>query len=83
MPNDNYFPDTGHRPIQDYFEYSQRERDKIIISESLFDMPGGNSDLSKELLHLSKRQTRTHLHIVTLSDYVRQGIIPRGLRWQK
>ena len=83
MPNDNYFPDTGHRPIQDYFEYSQRERDNIIISESLFDMPGGNSDLSKELLHLSKRQTRTHLHIVTLSDYVRRGIIPRGLRWQK
>nr|XP_046219858.1 uncharacterized protein rsph1 isoform X2 [Oncorhynchus gorbuscha] len=44
---------------------------------------GGNSDLSKELLHLSECQTRTHLHIVTLSDYVRQGIIPRGLRWQK
>lgn len=81
LPNDNYFPDTGQRPKQDDFEYSQRERDKIIVSESLFDMPGGNSDLSKELLHLSK--TRTHLHIVTLSDYVCQGIIPRGLRWQK
>lgn len=24
-----------------------------------------------------------HLHTVTRSDYVRQGIIPRGLRWQK
>ncbi|XP_052379520.1 uncharacterized protein LOC127931352 [Oncorhynchus keta] len=24
-----------------------------------------------------------HLHIVTLSDYMRQGNIPRGLRWQK
>jgi hypothetical protein len=83
MQNDNYFPDTGHRPIEVYFEYSQRVRDKIIISESLFDMPGGNSDLPKELLHLSKCQTRTHLHIVTLSDYARQGIIPRGLRWQK
>ncbi|XP_029555187.1 uncharacterized protein LOC115153739 [Salmo trutta] len=83
MPNDNSFLDTGHRPKQDYFEYSLKERDQIIVSESLFDMPGGNSDLSKELLHLSKRQTRTHLHIVTLSDYVRQGIIPRGLGWQK
>lgn len=39
--------------------------------------------MARELTDLSKRKTRLHLHMITLSDYVRQEIIPTGLRWQK
>ncbi len=69
---------------QKTFTFSQSERDGILTTESLFDSSfGENLDTPVELNDLSKRRTRTYLHMVTLSDYVRHGIIPHGLRWQK
>ncbi|KAK7912571.1 hypothetical protein WMY93_012782 [Mugilogobius chulae] len=66
------------------FEFSLQQRDEIICSESLFDQSSLQpNELSNELTYLSKRRIKTHLHAITLSDYIRQGIIPRGLRWQK
>lgn len=66
------------------FEYSSQQREEIICTESLFDQTSQQTpEISDELQNLSKRRVKIHLHAVTLSDYVRQGIIPRGLRWQK
>lgn len=63
---------------------SQQQREGIICTESLFDQtPPQAPEISEELQSLSRRRVKIHLHAVTLSDYVRQGIIPRGLRWQK
>lgn len=78
--------DTGSSDqpkVLHYFEYSAEDRDRIISTESLFDAAMPDTDMARELTNLSKRKTRLHLHMITLSDYIRQGIIPKGLRWQK
>ena len=69
------------------YEYTQGQRDNIIVTESIFDdVPQGtatNDDLVRKFTNLTYTKIKTHLHIVTLSDYIRQQVIPEGLRWQK
>lgn len=66
------------------FEYSEQQRNEIICKESLFDQTASNTKEILDQLHLlTRRRTKVNLHAITLSDYIRQGIIPRGLRWQK
>lgn len=77
---------TGHQQIQSQmFAYSQKDIENILVTDSLFSQPGeaNHTEMGSELFNLTTRRTKTYLHIVTLSDYVRQGVIPRGLRWQK
>lgn len=70
------------------FEYSEEDYDRIILKESIFDEVG-TSDLresealSQKLYNLQEREIKQHMHAVTLSDYLRKKIIPRGLRLQK
>lgn len=53
------------------------QREYIICSESFFDQSLLQSPkVSSELFNLSRRRVKTHLHAVTLSDYIRQGVIP-------
>lgn len=68
------------------FEFSEDDYDKIIFKESLFeDTPtsAANEDVKRTLNHLFTRETKLFLHAVTLSDYLRNKRIPRGLRIQK
>lgn len=76
---------TGQQQTQPQtFAYSQKEVENILVTDSLFvSALNDQTDISLDLSNLSKRRTKTYLHVVTLSDYVRQGVIPRGLRWQK
>lgn len=69
------------------FEFNQDDYDKIILKESLFgdgSIPTVATEVEKKTLKdLLDRETRLFLHAVTLSDYLRQKRIPRGLRIQK
>lgn len=66
------------------FEYNEEQRTKIICEESLFDQEGFQTiEISDDLHFLTKQRVKAHLHAITLSDYIRQGIIPKGLRLQK
>lgn len=70
------------------FEFSKEDYEKIILKESLFEngtttLNMTQEDSKKVLKNLYSCETRTFLHAVTLSDYLRQKKIPRGLRIQK
>lgn len=69
------------------FEFNQEDYDRIMLKESIFDEdttdPKESDALTHQLFNLQEREIRQHLHAVTLSDYLRKKIIPRGLRLQK
>lgn len=70
------------------FEYSEAERARIMLKDSLFDeveTPDYRDidGITQQLYKLHERETKQYLHAVTLSDYLRKKIIPRGLRLQK
>lgn len=73
--------------LQKTFEYKGDDYDRIMLKDSLFDdvnSPNADIDsLSKTLKHQTIRECKQYLHAVTLSDYLRNKIIPRGLRIQK
>lgn len=68
-------------------EFSTEDYNRIMVKDSLFD--DGIKDfqtrdgLERNLRRLYDRETRLRLHAMTLSDYLRKGQIPRGLRIQK
>lgn len=69
-------------------EFSEDDYIRIMLKESLFDSAEtpdylDAEALMHELYNLQEREIKQHLHAVTLSDYLRQKIIPRGLRLQK
>lgn len=71
------------------FSYSLEQGNSIIVSESLRQdalTAPPEMDLNKhfyELRKLMERDLKLHWHIVSLSDYWREGLIPRGLRIAK
>ncbi len=70
------------------FEYSEAERARIMLKDSLFDeveTPDFRDidGITDQLYKLHERETKQYFHAVTLSDYLRKKIIPRGLRLQK
>lgn len=70
------------------FEFTTDDYERIILKDSLFDETetglATNTDLFvRSLKKLTIRETKQYLHAVTLSDYFRKKIIPRGLRIQK
>lgn len=71
-----------------YFSYSKEEGEKIIVTDTLLsqDYRPQHADFKKlcyELKRHSEKELRLHLHMVTLSDYWRENMIPRGLRIKK
>lgn len=78
-----------NRKAPELFSYSTEEGRNIIVQDSLFS--GANQthqemDINKmfwELQKLLEKDTKLHLHAITLSDYWREGRIPRGLRIKK
>lgn len=71
-----------------YFSYSKEEGEKIIVTDTLLShVSGQQSGDFKKLCHVlkkySEKELRLHLHMVTLSDYWRENMIPRGLRIKK
>lgn len=76
----------------DAFAYSQEDGQRIITTASLLDGENtttrelDNSELvslSYELKKLKEKDTKLDLNSITLSDYWRRGLIPRGLRIKK
>ena len=71
------------------FEFSEEDYTRIMLEESLFGSQASSSHMAdaettKRLIaKLQAREVRLHLHAVSLSDYLRQRRIPRGLRLQK
>lgn len=70
------------------FEFSEADYVDIMLKDSIFDdkdTPETNDieSLMDNLQHLLQRETKQYFHAVTLSDYLRRKIIPRGLRLQK
>lgn len=71
-----------------YFSYSKEEGEKIIVADTLLSQNPGLQDIAlKKLFYDFKKQSekelKLHLHMVTLSDYWREDMIPRGLRIKK
>ena len=69
------------------FEFTKDDHSRIILSETLFDSTtvsthADTDSMVKSLKSLTVRETKQHLHAVSLSDYLRNKIIPRGLRIQ-
>lgn len=76
----------------DAFAYSEEDGKRIITTASLLDDENittrttDNSDvrsLSHELKRLKEKDIKLDLNSITLSDYWRKGLIPRGLRIKK
>lgn len=71
------------------FSYTKDEDKNIIVEDTLLDLdqePAQMADLRKlffDLQKLSEKELKLHLHKVTLSDYWRKDMIPRGLRLNK
>lgn len=72
------------------FSYSHEEGQRIITTTSLLDemtaTENTGMDLNKayrDLQHLMEKDTKLDLNSITLSDYWRKGLIPRGLRIMK
>lgn len=79
--------ENGHSTA---FSYSSEQGKNIIVTQSLLDdtpgLPEVEPDLKKkyfQLKKLSEREIRLHWNIVNMSDYWREGRIPRGLRIKK
>lgn len=77
-------------PDNNAFSYSREQGNDIIVSDSLLndtDTPVYSpSDLNEQydtLRKLMGQDIKLHWHIVSLSDYWREAIIPRGLRLSK
>lgn len=73
--------------LQRTFEYTSEDYSRIILEDSLFDGVASQTadleSLTRSLKNLTIRECKQYLHAVTLSDYLRSKIIPRGLRIQK
>ena len=71
------------------FQYSTEEMERIMRKESLFDHDsqtlGGHTEteLIKKLKKLYAKETSQDLHALSLSHYLRNKRIPRGLRIQR
>lgn len=72
------------------FSYSNEQANSIIVTQSLLDgttnSSGAEPDVSKkyfELKRMAEKEIKLHWSIVNLSDYWREGRIPRGLRIKK
>lgn len=69
--------------------FSKEEGLNIIVSDTLLyepALPTRNDGIQHtffELKKLKEKNLKLHLHIVSMSDYWREGIIPRGLRISK
>ena len=67
------------------FEFTEADYAQIMLSDSLFtgstQMEDGTT--ANELAKLQEKETRSYLHAVTLSDYLRRKMIPKGLRIDK
>ncbi|KAL2102052.1 hypothetical protein ACEWY4_003813 [Coilia grayii] len=66
------------------FEFTPEDYDRILLKDSLFDdaditVNSNCEHLKKDLKRFQDKKTRLYLHAVTLSDYLRQKRIPRGL----
>lgn len=79
--------DDTQASLSGVLEFNQDDYDRIMLKESIFDVdttdPKEGDEIVQKLFKLQEREIRQHLHAVTLSDYLRQRIIPRGLRIQK
>lgn len=65
-------------------EFTEDDYERIAVRDSLFDKGSDTlEELQKRLKHLYNREVRTNLHAITLSDYLRNKQIPRGLRITK
>ena len=71
------------------FSYTKDEGKNIIVEDTLLDLdqePAQMADSRKlflDLQKLSEKKLKLHLHTVTMSDYWRKDMIPRGLRLNK
>lgn len=70
------------------FEFSEADYSEILLKDSIFDendtpCTTDAETLMDKLQHNLQREIKQYYHAVTLSDYLRQKIIPRGLRLQK
>lgn len=71
------------------FSYTEDEGQNIIVEETLLGdheestQTADSSKLFFDLLKLSEKELKLQMHIVTLSDYWRKSMIPRGLRLNK
>lgn len=70
------------------FEFSEADYSEILLKDSIFDENDTSCGIDVESLmdklqHYLQREIKQYYHAVTLSDYLRQKIIPRGLRLQK
>ena len=72
------------------FSYSQEQLEDILLPSSNFEnliiteTTGTPLELLfKDLEYLKKQETRLLWHAITLSEYRRQNLIPRGLRLYK
>ena len=70
------------------FSYSDEEANRIIVTDSLLqtnDAPTatGNFNTERDLRKLLEKEMKLKWTIVSLSDYWRKNLIPRGLRIQK
>lgn len=68
--------------------FTHEEGQNIIVKDTLFNMdteiaPGQQSSSYTDLKKLLEKEKKLELHAITLSDYWREGIIPRGLRMNK
>lgn len=71
-----------------YFSYSKEEGEKIIVADTLLNSESVAQHLDfkkmyNDLKKQSEKELKLHLHMVTLSDYWRENMIPRGLRIKK
>ncbi|CAL9705250.1 unnamed protein product [Knipowitschia caucasica] len=69
------------------FCFTHEEGNNIIVKDSLFNMDNPQAAEEQtsynELKKLMEKEKKLELHAITLSDYWREGIIPRGLRINK
>lgn len=70
------------------FEFTTEDYERIMLTDSLFDdtdtdFATDTEAVVRSLKNLTIRETKQYLHAVTLSDYLRKKMIPRGLRIQK
>ncbi|XP_052445761.1 uncharacterized protein LOC127987457 [Carassius gibelio] len=73
------------------FSYTKDEGKAIIVEDTLLELDfdqehAQRTDTRKlhiDLQKLSEKEVKLNLHIITLSDYWRQDMIPRGLRLNK
>lgn len=73
----------------DTFVFSKEEGQNIIVADTFLPVTSSappNDNVHHtffELKKLKEKDLKLHMHIVSLSDYWREGIIPRGLRINK